>query len=296
MGPSASGKSNLAIRIAKSLDTEVISADSRLIYKDLNIATAKPSIEEQDNVKHHLIDVKEPIGEYTVAEFADDARKIIDGLSKKGKVPVIAGGTGLYFRILLENYDLPRVAPDEILRAELEEKTAEELYEILKEIDPEISQKIHSNNKVKIIRAIEVSKTLGIPMSQAQGVKDSDFDVLWIGLNAKDRGFLYSRINKRVDEMIEAGLINEAKELFLKYPDLKLLKSTIGYQELEPYLAGLQDLDSCIELLKQNTRRYAKRQISWFRANNNINWLNIDELSDKELLCQSKSLISRFLE
>ncbi len=296
MGPSASGKSSLAINIAKEINAKIISADSRLIYKEFDIATAKPTLEEQKGIKHYLIDIKEPTQEYTVAEFADDAKSKIEEIASEGNVPIVVGGTGLYFRILLENYDLPRVAPNENLRKDLEKKSAEELYNILLELDPEMAQKIHFNNKVKIIRAIEVAKTLGIPMSEAQGKKDSEYEVLWIGLNSADRDFLYQRINLRVDKMLKEGLLEEARQLFLKYPELKLLKSTIGYQELEPYFEGNQPLEECIEQIKQNTRRYAKRQLSWFRANKCINWLNIDELSSDELISKAKNLVVSFLE
>ena len=295
MGPSASGKTSLAISIAKEFDAEIVSADSRLIYREMDIATAKPSDKEKQGIVHHLIDIKDPTEEYTVAEYADDAKKAIDKIAKNCKVPVVAGGTGLYFRILLENYDLPRVAPDEELRSMLELKDTKELYDELLKLDPLIAAKIHFNNKVKIIRAIEVSKKLGIPMSQAQGIKDSDYDVLWIGLNSSDRNFLYERINFRVDKMIEEGLLKEAKSLFLKYPNLQLLKSTIGYQEFYPYFSGDCSLEESIEALKQNTRRYAKRQLSWFRSNTSINWLNIDELPAEKLIDSVKSLCSKFL-
>jgi tRNA dimethylallyltransferase len=192
-------------------------------------------------------------------------------------LPILAGGTGLYFRVLLQDFDLPRVAPNIELRKELETKTNEELYNQLLKLDYDIAQKIHFNNKVKIIRALEVCITLGIPMSKAQKKKTSEFQTLWFGLNSKNREFLYNRINKRVEIMFEQGLEDEAKKLFDKYGENKILLSTIGYQELYPYLKKEIDLSTAKELLKQNTRRYAKRQISWFNANKNIKWFDIEQ-------------------
>lgn len=283
VGPSASGKSSLAIRLAKKINGEIISADSRLIYKDLNIATAKPTIQEMNGISHHLIDIKEPTEDYTVADFLDDAKRAIEEIVSLGKLPIIVGGTGLYFRILLENYELPRVAPNQPLREELEKKSSQELYNILLELDPKIAEKIHSNNRVKIIRAIEVSKALNLPMSEAQGKKDPDYDVLWIGLDSFDRQFLYERINLRVDQMIKKGLIEEAKSLFIQYPGSDILRNTIGYQELEHYFKDECTLEEAVEEIKQNTRRYAKRQLSWFRSNKNINWFNIDQLDEEAI-------------
>ena len=174
-GPTGSGKTACAIELAKKLGTEIISADSRQIFKELNIATAKPLEKEKEGIKHHLIDIIEPTEEYTVANFADDARKIIDKLLEQNKTPIVAGGTGLYFRILLENYDMPRVAPNKQLREELHniEKTqgVEALYKMLCELDPVLSENMHPNNTVKIVRALEVCKTLNIPMSEAQKIK-----------------------------------------------------------------------------------------------------------------------------
>lgn len=296
VGPSASGKSSLAIRLAKKLNTEIISADSRLIYRELDIATAKPTLYEMDGVKHHLVDIKEPEDEYTVADFADNAKEVIEKLVIEDKIPIIAGGTGLYFRILLEDYDMPRVAPNQELRDELDKKSSEELYQSLVKLDSKIAEKIHSNNRVKIIRALEVCNSLNIPMSEAQGKKDSEYDVLWIGLTSSNRQFLYDRINLRVEQMMNSGLIEEAIKLFDKYGDLSILKNTIGYQELEPYFKEEISLEEAIESIKQNTRRYAKRQLSWFRANKNINWFNIDEQTEDEILKTVEVKYAKFLE
>ncbi len=296
VGPSASGKTNLAINLAKMFDGEILSADSRQIYKHLDIATAKPSENEKQNIIHHLIDIVEPNVDYSVAEFATAANRLIKSILQADKTPIIAGGTGLYHRILLEHYALPEVAPNEQLRIELSSKTTDSLYSELSELDPVIAEKIHPNNKVKIIRALEVCKTLHKPMSEAQGLKESDYDVLWLGLTANNREYLYNRANLRVDKMIEEGLLSEFKNLIKKYGNLPIFESTIGYQEFIPYLSNECSFDESIGQIKQNTRRYIKRQLSWFRANKSINWLNVDELTQDEILQKSAELWINFLE
>ncbi|MBQ8887583.1 MAG: tRNA (adenosine(37)-N6)-dimethylallyltransferase MiaA [Candidatus Gastranaerophilales bacterium] len=275
VGPSASGKTKLAIEVAKELSGEIMSVDSRQIYKELDIGSAKPTIEEREGIPHHLMDIVDVNQEYTVADFCDNAKEKIKEIVERGKTPILAGGTGLYFRVLLQDFDLPRVAPNQELRDKLEKLSSEELYNQLLELDYDIAQKIHFNNKVKIIRALEVCKTLGIPMSKAQKKKESEYDVLWFGLNSGNRDFLYNRINKRVDIMLEQGLLKEASDLFNKYGENKILLGTIGYQELYPLFKGVTEFETAIDLLKQNTRRYAKRQISWFNANKDIQWFDI---------------------
>lgn len=283
-GPSSSGKTALAVSLAKELNGEIISVDSRQIYKGLDIGSAKPTVEERDGIPHYMMDIIEVTEPYTVADFCDGAKVLINDISSRGKLPILAGGTGLYFRTLLQDFDLPRVAPNEELRAELDKKDTQELYNMLLEKDYDIAQKIHFNNKVKIIRALEVCITLGIPMSKAQKKKESTYNTLWFGLNTKDREFLYDRINKRVDVMLSQGLEKEAKDLFEKYGENNILMNTIGYQELFPYFKGETEFNVAIELLKQNTRRYAKRQISWFNANKDINWFDIQLKTKEQIL------------
>lgn len=291
VGPTASGKTSLAVEIAKYFDTEIISADSRQIYKEFNIATAKPTIEEMQGIKHHLTDCVKPTDEFTVANFADEAKKVINNLFLQKKIPVIVGGTGLYFRILLEAYDLPRVAPNKELRSELHEiekqQGASALHKILQQLDPQLALTMHPNNTVKIIRAIEVSKTLGIPMSQAQKKKEQQYDIRWFGLghlNGSDRQFLYERTDNRVDVMIEKGLEKEAWDLYKKYGKINSLQKTIGYQEFIDYFEKNISYSECIEKIKQNTRRYAKRQLTWFRRNEDIYWLDIKDTTGKNLI------------
>lgn len=267
VGPTASGKTKLAIQMAQEYDTEIISADSRLVYKGFDIATAKPTKEEQRLIKHHLIDVVEPEFNYSVSDFVDAANEIIKELHKRGKIPIIAGGTGLYFRILLENYKLPGVEANHELRAELESLSNEELYTILKQLDVDSAEKLHPNDRIRVIRAIEVTKTLGVPFSEVKGTKDNEYNIEWIFPNISSREILYDRINKRVDLMLQQGLIEETKFLLNKHGRIKNLVNTIGYQEIIRYFDNELDLNQAVELIKQNTRRYAKRQLTWFRRN-----------------------------
>ena len=295
-GPSSSGKTKLAVQLAKTLNGEVISVDSRQIYKELDIGSAKPTMEERQGIKHHLLDIVDITEEYTAADFCDDARLVIKDILSRGKLPVLAGGTGLYFRILLQDFELPRVAPDKELREKLEKQSSEELYKRLTELDFELSQKIHPNNKIKIIRALEVCITLGIPMSKAQKKKEAEFNTIWLGLNSEDREFLYDRINKRTDIMFKQGLLKEAENLFNKYGENKILTGTIGYQELLPYIKGESDFETASNLLKQNTSSYAKRQISWFKANKEINWFDIKNQTPDEIEQKSVNLFESMLE
>lgn len=272
VGATASGKTAYSIELAKKVNGEIISADSRLVYKGFDIGTAKPTLEERDGIPHYLIDIVEPEVDYSVGLWAKEAEKCIDEIISRGKVPIIVGGTGLYFRILLENYDLPKVEPNYDLRRELETLTFEELQTRLASKDPETASKIEKNDKKKIIRALEIVETLNLPMSEARGVKDSSpYEVEWHGRNFP-REELYERINKRVDLMIEAGLIEETKNLLEKHGRISNLIDTIGYREIIEYLDGKLDLKGACDILKQNTRRYAKRQLTWFRKNTMIDW------------------------
>ena len=264
--PTATGKSRLAVELAHKVGGEIVSADSRLVYKDFEIAVAKPTVEEREGIPHYLIDVVSPEFDYTVANYADDATKAIEDILSRGKVPIVVGGTGLYFRILLEGYDIPRVAPNESLRAELEEYSIEELKSILNSLDKNILSEMKEASKRKIIRTIEICKGIGKPLSEISMTKEPPYEVEWIGINLK-RDEIYERINKRVDLMIESGLVEETKHLLEIYGRIPNFVKTIGYQEILQYLDGEISFDRAIELLKQHTRNYAKRQLTWFRKN-----------------------------
>lgn len=272
VGATASGKTSYAIELAKQINGEIISADSRLVYKGMDIGTAKPTVEERQGIPHHLIDVVEPEENYSAGWYAKDARECTKDIISRGKTPIIAGGTGLYFRILLENYDLPEMNADYELREELSSKSFEELFEILSRLDEKAANSVEQNDKKKLIRYIEIVKHTGKPLHLARGIKDEkEFEVEWIGLNYP-REELYDRINRRVDLMVEQGLIEETKQLLEKHGRIPNIVDTIGYREIISYLDGELSLDEAKDKLKQNTRNYAKRQLTWFRKNEEINW------------------------
>lgn len=271
VGATASGKTRYAVELAKEINGEIISADSRLVYRGLNIGTAKPTVEEMQGIPHYMIDIAEPEFNYSAGLYAKQAKAHIYDILSKGKIPVIAGGTGLYFRILLENYDLPDAEPDYNLRKELSELSYDELFSMLSELDLEAANSVEKNDRKKLIRYIEIVKQAGCPLSKARGLKECEFDVEWIGLNFP-REELYDRINKRVDLMIELGLVEETKYLLKKHGRIPNITDTIGYKEIIAHLDGILTLDEAKDKLKQNTRNYAKRQLTWFRKNENIKW------------------------
>lgn len=276
VGPTASGKTAYSIELAEKIGGEIISADSRLVYKGLDIGTAKPTVAERKGIPHYMIDIVEPEVEYSAGLYVKEARKCIDDILSRGKIPIIAGGTGLYFRILLEQYDLPEVPPNYQLREELKKLDSTELHSILRDLDSEAADKIYENDKKKLIRYIEIIKSTGKKISESRGISEPEFDVEWIGCNFP-RDILYERINKRVDMMIENGLIEETKQLLNKHGRINNLLYTIGYQEIIAYLDGEMTLEEASALLKQNSRRYAKRQLTWFRKNENIKWNHYPE-------------------
>ena len=271
VGATASGKTSYAIELAKKINGEIISADSRLVYKGMDIGTAKPTIDEMQEIPHYMIDVVEPEYNYSVGLYVKEAKKHITDIISRGKVPIVVGGTGLYFRVLLENYDLPYVKPDYELRKELSSYSYEELLEMLTKLDEKAANSVEKNDKKKLIRYIEIIKLAGKPFDLVRGVKEKEFNVEWVGLNFP-REILYDRINKRVDLMIEQGLIDETKKLLQKHGRISNITDTIGYREVLSYLDGELSLDEAKDKLKQNTRNYAKRQLTWFRKNEQINW------------------------
>ena len=302
VGPTASGKTALSIELAKLFNGEIVSADSMQIYKGMDIATAKPTVDEMDGVVHHLIDFLEVDQSFSVAQYCELAKATILDIYNRGKFPVLAGGTGLYVDSLIDNITFVDSDSDEDLRSELQKEYefygVEHLLNQLREIDPESAQKLEeTRNPKRIIRAIEVYKTTGITMSEHNAnsrLNDSPYNVVKIGLTATDRQFLYDRINKRVDIMVENGLVEEARE-FIDVKHSSTSAMAIGHKELVPYFNGDADLESCLENLKMQTRRYAKRQLTWFRRDEKINWFNIDVLTKEELLNNAVELIKKVL-
>ena len=303
VGPTASGKTSLSIEVAKNFNGEIVSADSMQIYKGMNIATAKPSVKEMQGIKHYLIDFLPADKSYAVGQYVLDAQNAISEIVSKGKTPIICGGTGLYVDSLLNGIEFVENSNDDIIREELylilEKNGIDYMLDMLAQFDPESAERLSSErNPKRIVRAIEFYRTTGTTITEQNmksKKKESAYESLVFGLTACDRQFLYERVNKRVDIMLEYGLLDEAKAVLNS--DLSATASkAIGYKQLQPYFDGTDDLDSCVERLKTETRHYAKRQLTWFRRNDSINWIYIDKLkSTNEQFDSIKSIIRRFI-
>jgi tRNA dimethylallyltransferase len=289
IGPTAVGKTNLSIEMAKRYNGEIISGDSMQIYRSMDIGTAKITKEEMQGIPHHLIDIKDPEESFSVAEFQLLVRAKINEIAKRGKLPIIVGGTGLYVQSVIYDYQFSDVPGDEAVRMELEERAKEigneALYKELQEIDPESAAQIHPNNVRRVIRALEIFQLTGKTMKEFQSNQQPDllYETALVGLTM-DREKLYDRINQRVDLMIEQGLLEEVKSLYQK--GLRECQSiqAIGYKEIYDYLDGKMTWDDAVEQLKQNSRRYAKRQMTWFRNKMDVQWFdmtNVNNLSKK---------------
>lgn len=294
-GPTASGKTDLAIVLAKKFNGEIVNADSRQIYKEMDIATAKPlkvtsdklqvtSTDEYiiDGVKHYLLDMISPDENFTLSDYKDQAQKTIKEIIKKGKIPFLVGGTGLYIKAIVDNLEIPRVEPDLVLRRELESKSLEERVKMLKEIDPETYEKIDIQNPRRVIRALEVVLSTGESFLKQQKKGKSLFNVLQLGIKV-DKENLYERINKRCEKMIEAGLIQEAKRLAQKYSWELPSMSGIGYRQMRDYIEGKMTLEEAIEWLQMDTRHYAKRQMTWFKKDEKIVWIENEKQAEKKI-------------
>lgn len=296
VGATASGKTDLAVKLAKAVDGEIISADSMQVYKNMPIATAVATKEEQDGVPHHLVEFLDTDQTFSVADFVERAKVLIDEITARGRVPIVAGGTGLFVDSLVKNISFSEVGSNAEIRNELAEKSNEELFEKLLELDPKSAENIHPNNRKRVIRALELcmSGTSKTEQNENSMLIDSPYDALYIGIGYQDRQKLYDRINKRVDLMLEAGLENEARQMLGKQG--LTARQAIGHKELQPYIDGNITLDEAVEGLKRETRRYAKRQLTWFRRNENINWLYADEMSRDELVEKAVDLAKNHLK
>ncbi len=303
VGPTASGKTALSISIAKRFSGQVVSADSMQIYEKMNIATAKPTEEEMEGIPHHLIGFQPISQKFSVAEYVRLAGSCIEKIHNEGNLPVVAGGTGLYVDSLLQNIQFSQEDENTETRKELtamfDEKGAEFMLDWLREIDPETASRLHLNDKSRIIRALEVYKLTGKTLTEQKilsRLEETPYRVLYIGINYRDRNILYDRINRRVDIMVENGLLDEAKEFYNTDRDTTACQA-IGYKELAPYFNGEKTLEECLESLKIETRHYAKRQLTWFRKNENINWVYPDDYENtEEMLEYVYSLTEEFLK
>lgn len=284
IGPTASGKSVLAIQLAKKFKGEIVSADSRQVYSGMDIGTAKPTKNEMSVVHHYLIDIKNPDENYTVAEYKHDAVKAINKILKNKKLPILVGGTGLYIKAVIDNLNIPEVAPDLKLRKKLEKEIEKYglnfVFKKLIDIDPEAAYIVDPNNPRRIIRALEIAIKTKKPFSTQRQVSETIFDFLEIGISASQRE-LNDRINKRADLMIKNGLIEEIKNLTKKYSSKPQSFEAIGYREIIGYLDGKITLKEAVELVKKNTRNYAKRQMTWFNKDKRIHWNKNEKESEK---------------
>ena len=284
-GPTAVGKTALSIELSKVLGGEIISADSMQIYRKMDIGSAKISQEEMDSVVHHMIDVVDPDEDFSVADFHDMASQIISDIHKRGKLAIVTGGTGLYLNSLVYDMDFGGTNSDPSVRKELEEilndKGKDYLYRLLQDLSPEAAKRIHPNNTKRVIRAIEVYKTGGEMGDFSNDLKyNPKFDAKIIVLN-RDRSILYDRINQRVDMMFDMGLLDEVKGLHqMGYTSQMQSMKGIGYKEVLEYFDGKMTLEESIDILKQGTRRYAKRQITWFKRYENALWLDLDKVTE----------------
>jgi tRNA dimethylallyltransferase len=284
IGPTAVGKTKTSIELAKVLNGEIISGDSMQIYRRMDIGTAKVTEEEMQGIPHHLIDIKDPNESFSVAEFQSIVREKISEITARGKLPILVGGTGLYVQSVIYEYQFSDIGKDDEYRERLEKRVKDEgiepLFEELKKVDSISADKIHPNNTRRVIRALEVFHSTNIPMSQQQQslTNESPYDFALIGLTM-DREKLYERINSRVEQMVEQGLLEEVKRLYDS--GLRNCQSVqaIGYKELYDYFDGVCSYEDSIELLKRNSRRYAKRQMTWFRNKMDVTWFDMTEMT-----------------
>ena len=294
IGPTAVGKTDISIELAGILNGEIISADSMQIYKHMDIGTAKPTVQEMNGIRHYLIDELYPDEEYSVSVFRDSAGKYIDDILSRSKLPMVVGGTGLYINSLSHNLDFTGIISDWEYRNHLQELADNNgnsyVHKMLLSVDPQSYNRLHENDLRRIIRALEVFKYTGRTISEFQKLskeKPIDFELCMIGLNM-DRKHLYDRINLRVDKMIEQGLVEEVKLLLdMGYNKSLVSMQGLGYKEIVSYLEGTYSLEGSIDMLKQNTRHFAKRQLTWFRREERINWIDVDEIQNKAIVIKN---------
>lgn len=269
VGPTAVGKTKLSVELAKALDGEVINADSTQIFKGLDIATAKVTEQEKEQVPHHLFDLKEMTEDYTVYDYQKDSRSVIEQIRRKHKIPILVGGTGLYLKACLYDYQFQA----ETTHEQYETLTDEELYQLLLSVDPATT--IHPNNRKRVVRAYHYYLETGQPFSQKPKTDTLLYPVIMIGLTT-DRAELYERINQRVDVMLTQGLLAEAEQFYQSQVRTKAVMTPIGYKELFPYFDGNESLEACLDQIRKNSRHYAKRQYTWFQNQMKVTWFEVN--------------------
>jgi tRNA dimethylallyltransferase len=296
VGPTCTGKTWLSLRLAEQLKTEIVACDSRTIYKYMDIGTAKVTPSERAQVRHHMLDLIEPDQIYTVARYKDDTQPVIENLIENGKSPIVVGGTGFYFRNLLEGLSIPRVPPQKELRQELTEiannKGNAELHAKLEAVDPASARRINANDRFRVIRALEVYMVEGRPFSELAIKSMPDHNIIWIGLFSADRRFMQDLIKLRLEKQMNDGFLNEVQSILARFGRCHGLTSTVGYKELLQYLESDIDLQEAIDLCARNTYKLARRQLMWFRSNRNIRWFSIDQLERDQILSEVQTIVS----
>jgi tRNA dimethylallyltransferase len=271
-GATATGKSDLALNCAECLNSPILSADSRQVYQEFDIGTAKPTLADRARVPHFLIDICTPTDTLTAAQYQEKTQSLIASHHAAGSIPILAGGTGLYIQSIVQGLKIPRVPPQEELRSQLGSFAQCERHQWLTQVDPPSAAKIHPNDAVRTLRALEVHYTTGYPLSEQQGVNPPSYPILQIGIEIADQSVYTSRIEHRTQQMLQQGWIDEVKALILKYgKDLPLLQ-TLGYAEIQAYVCGAVSLDEAVAQIVLRTRQFAKRQRTWFRADPSIVW------------------------
>lgn len=298
-GPTASGKTALSVALARAFDGEIINADSMQIYKNLDVGTAKPSAEERQGIPHYLLDFLSPETPYSVADFTAAADPLIRDITARGRLPLVVGGTGLYITSLLSGMAFAPEKTDPAIRARLQARADTEggaaLYAELQRIDPDYAARVHPNNLPRVIRALELFEATGRRMSDQRREArpaEAPYHALCLCLTCRDRAVLYSRIDRRVDEMVENGVLDEARQVYDHRDAYRTAAQAIGYKEFFPYFEGTANLTECTERLKQATRNYAKRQLTWFRRQNDAVWLYLDE---EDVTERAGTLVRAFL-
>ena len=299
-GPTASGKTALSVALAKAFDGEIINADSMQIYKNLDVGTAKPTTQEQQGIPHHLLGFLPPETPFSVADFTAAADPLVREISAHGKLPLVVGGTGLYITSLLNGVAFAPEKLDPTIRARLQAQAEAEgsaaLYAQLKAVDPDYAAQVHPNNLPRVIRALELFEATGRKMSEERvnaRAAEPPYRALCLCLTCRDRAALYDRIDRRVDLMVENGVLDEARQVYDRRDSYRTAAQAIGYKEFFPYFEGTASLDDCTERLKQATRNYAKRQLTWFRRQNDAVWLYLDEENVVDHAC---ALVRAFLQ
>lgn len=299
VGPTASGKTALSLRLSEKLPVEIVACDSRTIYRRMDIGTAKPSKEEQAKVSHHLLDVADVSETYTVARYKEDAERAIAEIHRRDKIPIVCGGTGFYARALLEGLSIPEVPPNLQLRKELndfaDKNGNEKLLERLKESDSVTALRLNANDRFRVVRALEVTLALGKPFSEAATLKPAPYPTIWIGMGVSNRQYIKDLIETRLDEQIAAGLLEEVSSLLADFGPTRALLNAVPYKEVIAYLDGNCTLDQARQDALKHNYQLARRQIMWFRANENTHWFNVDVEDREQIFSQVSELIDRKL-